>query len=324
MGVRLSVHAREAASSESDAVYEFEQDRILIGRGSGADINLPHASVSARHAIIEQRSGRYVLIDQTSTNGSSVNGATLVALRPKSLRDGDRIEIGTFVLHWREGVPVVRGTSAIRTASLARRLLMNMLGTRDGSAKLVVLQGNDQGRTLVLPPPPARLVVGRHEACDLPLRDPDASREHFELVVDADGTLVRDLGSKNGLLINHRPLREKRLADRDEIALGDTLMVFEDATERALKMTEQAPDEEIPATAVHTIPPRTSSAPPDPPPPPPEPEPADDPDAPTGDPLPAPPPPPPRLGGAELLIYVLAIVVFVVSVAGLYFLLNSE
>lgn len=321
MGVRLSVHAREAASSESDAVYEFEQDRILIGRGSGADINLPHASVSARHAIIEQRSGRYVVVDQTSTNGTSVNGHGLVALRPKSLRDGDRIEIGAFALHWREGIPVVRGTSAVRTASLARRLLLGLLGGQAGRAKLVVMQGIDQGRTLELPAPPARVVVGRHEQCDLTLRDQDASREHFELIVDADGALARDLGSKNGLVINDRKVPEKWLRDRDEITVGDTLLVFEDAAERALKVTEQAPDEPIPTTKVHTFPPLAVS---EPPPPPGAPEPADDPDAPTGDPLPTPAPPPPRLGGAELLIYVLALVVFVVSVAGLYFLLNAE
>jgi pSer/pThr/pTyr-binding forkhead associated (FHA) protein len=360
MGVRLSVSprergptARDGAAAESadgaeahgaapastgtpeDARYEFDQDRILIGRGAGADVRLPHASVSTRHASIEQRGGRYVVIDHGSTNGTRVQGVRLVPERAKPLREGDRIDVGAFVLAWKEGVPVGSSATGERTASLARRLLRELLGpAHAGGARLVVANGPQEGLALDIPTPPATLLIGRGETCDLALRDADASREHVELVVDLEGVLARDLGSKNGLLVNDRRLPEKRLADRDELQVGATVVIFEDPLEAELRAAEQGPDEPVPEppppepASVATGGPASETRPL-------EPEPADDPDAPTGAPEPGAPaarapasPDPsgmerPRLASAELLVYALAAAVFAASIAGLVMLLRA-
>src|SRR5690606_2755100 len=161
-----------------------------IGRGAGADVRLPHTSVSTRHATIEQRGGRYVIIDHGSTNGTRVQGSRLVPERAKPPRDDDRIEVGTFVLTWKEGGAGAVSANAERTASLARRLLREVLGaSQPASARLVVIHGPDEGATLELPAPPAHLVIGRAESCALMLRDADVSREHVDLVVDLDGVV---------------------------------------------------------------------------------------------------------------------------------------
>lgn len=322
MGVRLSVTPRDAASSDDGALYEFEQDRILLGRGAGADVALPHRSVSVRHATIEQRKGSYVIVDHGSTNGTRVNGAKLVPERPKPLRDGDRIDVGAFVLGWKEGVPVVASPSAERTASLARRLLRDVLGDRAPSgARLTVTNGASAGAALEIPAPPARLVIGRGETCDLPLADADASREHVDLVVDLDGVIARDRGSKNGLLVNGRAVPEKRLADRDELLIGATLLVYEDLGEGALRSAAEGADEPIADPTPPPAPPPVPAAP------------ADDPDAPTGEPEPPKEPAPrtspaapstSRLASAELVIYALAALVFLASVAGLWWLVRAE
>lgn len=323
MGVRLSVSPRERGSGgadpNADALYEFEQDRILIGRGAGADVRLPHTSVSTRHATIEQRAGRYVIVDHGSTNGTRVQGARLVPERAKPLRDGDRIEVGTFVLAWKEGVPVAASANAERTASLARRLLREVLGpSQPVGARLMVIHGPDEGATLEIPAPPAHLVIGRAESCDLALADADASREHVDLVVDLDGVLARDRDSKNGLVINERRVPEKRLVDRDELQIGATVLVFDDPTESALRAAEQAPDEAMPEP-----PPLEPIGPAGPL----ETAPADDPEAPTGEPEAAapskPPPPAPRFGSAELVVYALAALVLLASIVGLVLLLRA-
>jgi pSer/pThr/pTyr-binding forkhead associated (FHA) protein len=320
MGVRLSVRPRERGEGEDageDALYELDQDRILIGRGAGADVRLPHASVSTRHATIEQRAGRYVIVDHGTTNGTHVQGARIVPERPKPLRDGDRIDVGAFVLSWKEGMPVSSSATAERTASLARRLLRGVLGAAAPEGpRVVIVNGEAEGRTLAIPPPPATLVIGRSETCDLPLPDADASREHVELVVDLDGVIARDRGSKNGLLVNDRRVDGKRLVDRDELQIGGTLILFEDPAEPALRAAEAAEDVALPAPpapppdAAVDVPAAT---------------PADDPDAPTGEPERSAPPPAPvaRIGSAELLIYALAAVVFLASVAGLVLLLRA-
>lgn len=329
MGVRLSVSPRERGSGvvdpDADALYEFAQDRILIGRGAGADVRLPHTSVSTRHATIEQRGGRYVIVDHGSTNGTRVQGSRLVPERAKPLRDGDRIEVGAFVLSWKEGVAVSASANAERTASLARRLLREVLGPAHSvSARVVVIHGPDEGATLEIPPPPAHLVIGRADTCDLALSDADASREHVDLVVDLDGVVARDRGSKNGLVVNERHVAEKRLVDRDELQIGATVIVFEDPTEGALRAAEQAPDEAMPELPplepVVVVGTPTETAP------------ADDPDAPTGEPeVPVTPSKPPhaleaqrpRVGSAELVVYALAAIVLVASIAGLVLLLRA-
>jgi pSer/pThr/pTyr-binding forkhead associated (FHA) protein len=331
MGVRLSVSPRERGpgGGTEESVYEFEQDRIRIGRGAGADVALPHRSVSARHATIELRGGRYVIIDHGSTNGTRVQGTRLVPERPKPLRDGDRIDVGAFVLTWKEGVPVVRSASAERTASIARRLLRDVLGgSAPRAARLVIVNGAQAGQELVIPPPPARLRIGRSETCDLVLRDADASREHVELVVDLDGVVARDLGSKNGVWVGERRVSEKRLADRDELRVGATVLVYDDPCEAAVRAAEQGDDEPIAEPEAFADAPVPAA-------------PADDPDAPTGEPdAPAGEPdapagasegaramaaPAPGSGtrGLELLVYVLAAIVFVASIAGLWYLVRA-
>ncbi|UJR85547.1 FHA domain-containing protein [Sandaracinus amylolyticus] len=323
MGVRLSVSPRERGTGvgQEDAVYEFDQDRILIGRGAGADVRLPHTSVSTRHATIELRAGRYVIVDHGATNGTRVQGTKLVPERAKPLRDGDRIEIGAFVLSWKEGVPVTSTANAERTSSLARRLLREVLGASTStSARVVVMNGAQEGVVLEIPPPPARLVIGRADTCDLVLSDADASREHVDLVVDLDGVIARDRGSKNGLVVNERALPEKRLVDRDELVIGATVLVYEDPTESALRAAEQAPDEAMPEPPpLEPVVTATSET-----------APADDPEAPTGEPevvaprsTPTLPPVAPKMGTAEIVIYALAAIVLAVSIAGLVMLLRA-
>lgn len=324
MGIRLSVRPRERSGDGSpplDALYELDQDRILIGRGGGADVRLPHASVSIRHATIEQRGGRYVIIDHGTTNGTLVDGIRIVPDRPKVLRDGDELTIGAFVLSFKEGVPISSSPTLERTASLARRLLRGVLGPNaPEGARITITNGPDQGRSFPIPPPPARLVIGRGDTCDVPLADADASREHVELIVDLDGVVARDRSSKNGLLINQRRVLEKRLSDRDELFIGSTFIVFDDPADSALIAAESGPDVAIePPTQVMIIESRPAL-------------PEDDPEAPTGEPEPTPtankavvPAGTKRsTSSAELLIYVLAALVFIASAAGFVFLLRES
>ncbi len=306
MGVRLEVHAAE--NPAEIAIYEFEQDRIALGRGAGADVNLPSPTVSVRHASIRLDGARYVLVDHGSTNGTKLHDQALVIERPKALRDGDVIVIGGYRAKFSAGV-VREPTSRERTASLARRLArVGVSGIRATPARLVVMNGDKKGATLEIPEPPARLVLGRGEATDLPLPDADASREHCELVVELDGVIARDLGSKNSLLVNDKPVTHKRLRDRDELLIGSTLLTFEDPADALLASVEGLADEAMP---VPIAPPPVEEAP----------EPATEPEREPERPI-APPSPAPTLSRAEVLVAWLAAAVLIASLGGLYWLLR--
>jgi len=53
----------------------FGSTEIKIGRGSENDLVLPDGNVSTQHATISLRDGKFVIVDNDSTNGVYVNGS---------------------------------------------------------------------------------------------------------------------------------------------------------------------------------------------------------------------------------------------------------
>lgn len=255
MGIRLAVRPIDAPkpasggeSSPSESVFEFDQGRVVIGRGRGSDVQLPHASVSTRHATLQAEGAGYMIIDHGSTNGSFVDGQRVTEGRPKPIRTGQRIRIGVFELLPTLGVPATQAMSAAKTASIARRLVRDaLIGWEHEPPILRILGGPDDGASLSIPEPPARLTIGRGASCDLQLSDSEVSREHLELISDLDGVLVRHLGSKNGVTINGKRVEERRLLHGDELKIGATRLLFEDASERVLGEVVDADDELTPS-----------------------------------------------------------------------------
>jgi pSer/pThr/pTyr-binding forkhead associated (FHA) protein len=309
MAVKLVVrHAKSAGAGQGEISFEFEQARLTIGRSSGADVRLPGLTVSELHATLEQQEGQAKLRDEGSTNGTRVNGVPLVPSRSRTLVAGDEIEVGEFTLVFTGGPLLGVATSPERTASLARRLLRELAEPDQDplpSPCLRVVEGPDQGTVINLEEPPARLVIGRGDTAQLALSDADVSREHAEVARDLDGSVVRDLASKNGLDINGKRLRERRLRHGDVLRLGGTAIVYEDPAERALKGLEGQPDMPLTRTRPLAV---ESHAEPEAPPP-----------------APVPPPVQPAPRGpqkADLVVYGLAGFVLLASLLGLAWLFH--
>ncbi|HTJ80774.1 MAG TPA: sigma 54-interacting transcriptional regulator [Polyangiaceae bacterium] len=80
--------------------YELRGEVATIGRRPDSDIPLEEAHVSGEHAKIEQRDGRVVLVDQRSTNGTTVvrpDERIRLSAEASSvdLETGDVLELGT-------------------------------------------------------------------------------------------------------------------------------------------------------------------------------------------------------------------------------------
>ena len=123
MGVRITVQSLWTEINPSAFVYEFAQSRIVIGRSRSADVQLPHAAVSAMHASIREQDAGYALVDEGSTNGTRINDIRVVPGRPKVLRKHDLLDLGGYRLSIDVGVPVSQTMSARVTADFARRML---------------------------------------------------------------------------------------------------------------------------------------------------------------------------------------------------------
>jgi predicted component of type VI protein secretion system len=167
MGVRITVQSLWTEVTSSAFVYEFAQSRIVIGRSRSADVQLPHAAVSGTHASIREQDVGYVLIDESSVNGTRVNEIRVVPGRPKILRKNDLVDLGGYRLTIDVGVPVALTMSARVTADYARRILSEQLQIEDErrlDAELNAVQRGPDQHVDLLPipkeavsePPPPR------------------------------------------------------------------------------------------------------------------------------------------------------------------------
>ena len=71
-----------------------------------------------------------------------------------------------------------------------------------------------------------RLLLGSGEGADFALNDPTVSAVHCEIISDALGFRVRDVGAKNGVRVGDRRIIEAWLEDEEDLVLGDTVVRF--------------------------------------------------------------------------------------------------
>jgi hypothetical protein len=80
----------------SRGAFESKAGPILLGRAEACDISIPDDSISKRHCVFEVRGGAMTVMDCGSTNGTAVDGATLVANQPATLKGGEKLVMGNF------------------------------------------------------------------------------------------------------------------------------------------------------------------------------------------------------------------------------------
>ena len=80
--------------------FKLYEGRNIIGRDMECNITVNDNMVSAKHAVILFRAGKYSITDQQSTHGTFVNNAD-IDLEPCYLSDGDTIRIGQTIFKFR-------------------------------------------------------------------------------------------------------------------------------------------------------------------------------------------------------------------------------
>ena len=99
MTLRLSIENMDRLPDGGPLRVEVKGRGLDIGRDTHLDWTLPDPSrhVSSKHCEIRFRDGGYWLLD-VSTNGTFVNGAQFRLDGPHLLREGDRLNIGPYVI----------------------------------------------------------------------------------------------------------------------------------------------------------------------------------------------------------------------------------
>lgn len=84
--------------------------------------------------------------------------------------------------------------------------------------KLVVFSNNGLANEYPLEGP--ELVIGRDADCQIRLNNPQVSRKHARLVIEADQVLVSDLGSRNGTFVAGRRIDRPTPLGDELVAIG--------------------------------------------------------------------------------------------------------
>ena len=111
-------------------------------------------------------------------------------------------------------------------------------------ARLEALAGPLKGKTFLLTED--ELSVGREPSNQISLLDSLVSRRHCVIQRDGQGFLIKDLDSRNSTFVNDVPVKERLLADGDQIRVGKSILVFqglphERSSDRASLSIESGP-----------------------------------------------------------------------------------
>jgi pSer/pThr/pTyr-binding forkhead associated (FHA) protein len=216
----VRVIARGAYDS-LNTVFTIYEHPLWIGR-KACHVELDEAELSLRHCSIFVRGDALVVRDADSHMGTFLDGqqvdeavltdgvhllrvgAAMVSVEPTDL-------VGLPV------EPIPMDTAALTDESELAEKVRARAAQAPTRIVLVSVEGPLNGQEFEIPP--SGLVVGREGHVRVP--DEFLSRRHFEVIRDEDGEFrVRDLGSRNGTLLNSLPARNTKVHSGDEITAG--------------------------------------------------------------------------------------------------------
>src|SRR6266496_577819 len=213
------------ASTERIVEVVRELDEIRIGRRSDLELSLPFKALSALHARIRrqasgsgERSHTWVIEDLESKNGTFVGKSRIKPGEHRLLFAGDKVDLGPVKVMFdghSQATPSAEGT-----ATIARRLVNDLLMASPGASAptLSVISGaSEEIETLKLLDRDRPYFIGRAPGCDLAFPHEELSRQHASFTRTWNGVVLRDQGSKNGILVNGIVVTVQRLSDGDEI-----------------------------------------------------------------------------------------------------------
>ena len=211
----------------SGTVKEFvlmEGATATIGRHASNDICIPEQHVSRQHAVINYRSGMFVLTDLGSANGTFLNDQQVA--QPLPLVAGDVIRLYVPILQFSALVSDDERREAERNGTLIAAT------TSTGKGKFIITNGPQEGNIIPLLLRTVRIGRATSKAdWEIGLQDLSVSRPHARMELTEKHWMVYDLGSSNGTFVNDTPVNEKGrlLRDGDKVTFGNTVALFREA-----------------------------------------------------------------------------------------------
>ncbi|HEY7884378.1 MAG TPA: FHA domain-containing protein [Cellvibrionaceae bacterium] len=171
-----------------------EEKLYSIGSASDNNLVLMDPSIDPIHArLISAENGKVFIKDNTSANGSFVNGERI---SQKELKPGDCLRLGSVELS------VIEGGQA--------KPQQQWQLVADGSwlaGQAFALSADKHS------------IIGRAKDCDIMIAGTHLSRHHAEVSVVGSSLRIRDLGSANGTFLNEQPIEDTLAHSGDRLRI---------------------------------------------------------------------------------------------------------
>jgi pSer/pThr/pTyr-binding forkhead associated (FHA) protein len=206
--------------------FPLKMGENIVGR-EGADVVVPHNTVSRRHASLQlDGPDNLTLEDLGSTNGTRVAGSMIPKNRRTGLRDRMMVQFGAVKLtvimpELEEEVAAIAAPEAGISAAVAA-----IAAPEGGASARLVAKDGGVTHTLMA----ERVTFGRRSSSDVVMKeDSYISGSHAEITYQNGAFVLTDVGSTNGTFVNGKRLEPNApvtLKDRDEVTMGTTDFIF--------------------------------------------------------------------------------------------------
>jgi len=205
-----SSHAFVVIVEENQAIQEidlssFKKSRISIGRLKINDIVLSSLLASSNHGCFERFNNDWYYKDVGSLNGTFFND--------KKINPGERVPSGPVKLHEYSILRI--DNSSLDNPNPKGVIILFATNRVKGEWKKYDLRHKD------------RVVIGRDDSCDIVLADIGVSRHHAEIGILDRGYQIKDLNSKNGIILNGQVVvGTSQIFEKDTFVITTTLFIF--------------------------------------------------------------------------------------------------
>ncbi|HEX6985731.1 MAG TPA: FHA domain-containing protein, partial [Planctomycetaceae bacterium] len=204
--------------------FPIAGDEAVIGRHPDCEVHLESTMVSRRHARVFRESGRLMVEDLGSGNGTFVNGGRVVG--PTPLRDGDRLKVGPVLLRFEDETAPRAATRASSSQSTFR---LDIAGDEQDAAQIMGAVPNPSGFGLLDVRPEVKLKgvieISRRlaAAADLNSLLPTLLDTLFEIFPAADRGVILLRSPETGRL-GPAAQKHRRAEEEETVRLSRTVL----------------------------------------------------------------------------------------------------
>ena len=213
---------------------EDEKEWILGRDPDSATCLLEDPMISRKHVKCTETDDGFTVENLSTVNPALLNGNEIEA--GTKLQGGDTLQIGDNLFRFSDSLPAAEEEEAhspdeetvfSEISPLDTLSLTSSIPTR---WMVKVVTGPNTGAEISLFADTTYTIGGDHKQCDIILHDLSISKQHARITTEGENHIfIEDLGSKNGTLVNGRPVTDKHeLHSRDVISLGTTKLVTVD------------------------------------------------------------------------------------------------